>query len=51
LATISADEFKRIVMDKLQKKPVVVIFAEENVSNVLNSVTCPYRLLRTSDVS
>ncbi|XP_069693062.1 V-type proton ATPase subunit S1-like [Periplaneta americana] len=32
LATISADEFKDIVMQKLQKKPVVVIFAEENLS-------------------
>jgi hypothetical protein len=39
LATVSADEFKHILMEKLQKKPVVVIFAEENVSlyNVLNA--------------
>lgn len=32
LATISADEFKDIVMQKLQNKPVVVIFAEESLS-------------------
>jgi thioredoxin-like negative regulator of GroEL len=32
LARISADEFKDIVMQKLKKKPVVVVFAEESVS-------------------
>jgi thioredoxin-like negative regulator of GroEL len=32
LTRISADEFKDIVMQKLKKKPVVVVFAEESVS-------------------
>jgi len=32
LARISADEFKDIVMQKLKKKPVVVVFAEESLS-------------------
>lgn len=32
LARISADEFKDIVMQKLKRKPVVVVFAEESVS-------------------
>ncbi|KDR13979.1 V-type proton ATPase subunit S1-like isoform X2 [Zootermopsis nevadensis] len=32
LATVSADDFKHILMEKLERKPVVVIFAEENLS-------------------
>jgi hypothetical protein len=50
LATLSADEFKDIVIQKLQNKPVVVIFAEESVSlyNVCaHTVTCHYRTLDT----
>jgi len=32
LARISAGEFKDIVLQKLKKEPVVVVFAEESVS-------------------